>query len=165
MKYSSKLELFEQLRIKNKSFLENVLWKLTGNRELFAEAMQNTLLKMWQHIDKLNGPSSNGYIYRIAQSAVSKAWRNRTGGKESIQTDWIEEAGNPSDKAGDDELAQKVRYVIATLPKQQARAVMMRYLEQKEYDFIAAQLNCTEAAARSNVSKAIENLKRKLANE
>jgi DNA-directed RNA polymerase specialized sigma24 family protein len=39
----------------------------------------------------------------------------------------------------------------------------MRYFEQKDYPAIAARLGCSEAAARSHVSKAVATLKRKLA--
>jgi len=39
----------------------------------------------------------------------------------------------------------------------------MRYFEQKDYPAIAACLGCTEAAARSHVSKAVATLKGKLA--
>jgi hypothetical protein len=55
------------------------LWKLTGNRELFVEAMQNALLGMWQNVEKLNDKKAGAYIYRIALTANSKAWRNRIG--------------------------------------------------------------------------------------
>jgi RNA polymerase sigma factor (sigma-70 family) len=165
MRYSSKLELFERLRVRHTRFLENALWKLTGDRELFAEAMQNALLKMWQHIDKLDGPGNNGYLYRIAQSSVSMAWRNRAGTKEYIESDLAGVAGNPADEICDNESAQKVRYAITQLPAKQAKAVMMRYIEQKDYPIVAAELKCTEAAARSNVSKALVTLKRKLDNE
>ena len=165
MKYSSKLELFERVRTTHTKFLENVLWKLTGERELFAEAMQNALLKMWQHIDKLNGSSNSAYLYRIAQSAVSAAWRNRLGSKGYIDSESVGVAESPANKVCDNELAQKVRYAITQLPAKQAKAVMMRYLEQKDYEAVAAELKCTQATARSNVSKALVTLKRKLDNE
>jgi RNA polymerase sigma factor (sigma-70 family) len=165
MEYSSKLELFERIRATHAKFLENVLWKLTGDRELFAEAMQNALLKMWQHIYKLNGTSDSAYLYRIAQSSVSIAWRNRLKNKEYIDSESIDVTESPADKVCNNELAQKVRYAIARLPNKQAKAIMMRYLEQKDYQAIAVKLKCSEATVRSNVSKALEVLKRKLNNE
>jgi DNA-directed RNA polymerase specialized sigma24 family protein len=39
----------------------------------------------------------------------------------------------------------------------------MRYLEQQDYKDISAKMGCTEAGARSNVSKAVASLKNKLA--
>lgn len=40
----------------------------------------------------------------------------------------------------------------------------MRYLEQQRYEDIARNLGCSEAGARSHVSKALAALKGKLAN-
>jgi DNA-directed RNA polymerase specialized sigma24 family protein len=39
----------------------------------------------------------------------------------------------------------------------------MRYFEQQQYNEIAEKLGCSEAAARSHVSKALATLKSKLA--
>ena len=44
MKYKQKIEVFDRIRVKYGEFLKAVLWKLTGDYELFAEAMQNALL-------------------------------------------------------------------------------------------------------------------------
>ena len=46
MKQDERLEIFEKLRAKYSVFLLSVLWKLTGDRELFTEAMQYTLMGM-----------------------------------------------------------------------------------------------------------------------
>jgi len=79
MRYARRVESFEQLRAKYGGFLTSVLWKLSGDKELFAEAMQYSLLGMWQHIEKLGGKKAGAYIYRIALTANSAAWRNRVG--------------------------------------------------------------------------------------
>jgi len=79
MKFSKQAEIFERARTRYTAFLASVLWKLTGDRELFTEAMQYALLGMWQHVGKLNGNKAGAYIYKIALSANSKAWRNRIG--------------------------------------------------------------------------------------
>ena len=44
MRHSERLQLFEEIRAGYSVFLLSVLWKLTGDKELFAEAMQYTLL-------------------------------------------------------------------------------------------------------------------------
>ncbi|MBL7185025.1 MAG: LamG domain-containing protein [Phycisphaerae bacterium] len=43
MKHSERLEIFEKVRAEHSVFLLSVLWKLTGDKELFTEAMQYTL--------------------------------------------------------------------------------------------------------------------------
>jgi RNA polymerase sigma factor (sigma-70 family) len=54
--------------------------------------------------------------------------------------------------------------VMAQLPAKQGRAIVMRYLEQQGYEDIARNLGCSEAGARSHVSKALAALKDKLTN-
>lgn len=163
MKHSERLELFEKVRARYSVFLLSVLWKLTGDKELFTEAMQYTLLGMWRHIEKLNGKKAGAYIYRIALTANSWAWRNRIGqnGQFARSQDGIEP--EPGDKIDRFELKEKVRKAISRLPDKQGKAIVMRYFQQHDYQTIAEKLNCSKAGARSHVSKALATLKDKLA--
>jgi RNA polymerase sigma factor (sigma-70 family) len=163
MKHSERVELFEKIRARYSMFLVSVLWKLTGDRELFTEATQYTLLGMWQHVEKLNDRKAGAYIYRIALTANSRAWRDRAGRNGEFARSRIDIGKDPSEKIGRVELAAKVRRAISQLPDRQGRAIVMRYLEQQDYQAIAGTLRCTQAGARSHVSKAIAALKDKLA--
>ena len=163
MNYAKRAEVFRQLRIRYLGFLTSVLWQLAGDRELFTEAMQNALLGMWQNVEKLNGKKAGAYIYRIALTANSKAWRNRIGRDGQISKAQVGGEKKPQEKIVKSESGSKMRQAIAQLPAKQGRAIVMRYLEQKDYSAIAERLNCSEAGARSNVSKAIATLKGKLA--
>lgn len=162
MKQSERLEIFEKLRAEYSTFLLAVLWKLTGDRELFAEAMQYTLMGMWEHVEKLNGRKAGAYIYRIALSANSRAWRNRVGRNGELPNSRIELVKDPSEKIDQVELTSKVRKAISRLPDKQGRAIVMRYLEQHDYETISEKLRCSKASARSHVSKALAALKNKL---
>ena len=164
MKYSKRAEVFRQLRTRYSGFLTSVLWRLTGDKELFTEAMQYALLGMWQHIEKLNGKKAGAYIYRIALTANSKAWRNRIGRDGQISRSQVGIEKDPAVRIGENELVGMVRRAIAQLPAKQSRAIVMRYLEQRDYKDVAERLNCSEAGARSNVSRALAVLKGKLAN-
>jgi RNA polymerase sigma factor (sigma-70 family) len=163
MKFSRQAEIFERARATYAGFLASVLWKLTGDRELFTEAMQYALLGMWQHVGKLNGQKAHGYIYKIALSANSKAWRNRMGKDGELIRNQIALAKGPDDAVDREELVTMVRREICRLPAKQAKAIVMRYLEQEDYHGIADKLSCTEAGARSHVSKALATLKSRLA--
>lgn len=164
MKYAKRLEIFEQARATYAGFLTSVLWKLTGDKELFAEAMQYAFLEMWQHIEKLNGKKAGAYIYRIALTANSAAWRNRVGRDGQISPIQGGVDKDPREKADKSELADIVRRAIVQLPAKQGRAILMRYLEQRDYKDVAEKMGCSEAGARSNVSKALATLKGKLVN-
>ncbi len=163
MNCSKRAELFRQLRTKHAGYLASVLWKLTGDRELFTEAMQYALLGMWQHIEKLKGKKATAYIYRIVLTANSKAWRERIGRNGEFSPSQIGIQETPEEKLDRSELVTMVRRAISQLPAKQSKAVVMRYLEQHDYGNIATQLRCSQAGARSHVSKALATLKSKLA--
>ena len=163
MNYTKRAEIFRQLRARHTGYISGVLWKLTGDRELFTDAMQYALLGIWQHIEKLNGRKARAYIYRIVLTANSRAWRDRIGKNGHFNHCRIGNDRNPEQELDGIELAEMVRREISRLPAKQAKAIVMRYFEQQDYENIAAQLRCSVAGARSNVSKAIATLKTKLA--
>jgi RNA polymerase sigma factor (sigma-70 family) len=129
MNYTKRAELFRQLRAKHIGCISSVLWKLTGDRELFTEALQYSLLGMWQHIEKLNSHRAGAYIYRIVLTANSKAWRDRIGKNGHFSPDKIDCEKDPVEKTGRSELAVQVRKAISRLPVKQSRAIVMRYFE------------------------------------
>jgi RNA polymerase sigma-70 factor (ECF subfamily) len=163
MKYSKRVQIFRQAKQQHLKFLASILWKLTADRELFTEAMQYAMLGMWRHVEKLSSKKAGAYIYRIALTANSKAWRDRIGKNGQISQDQVSAEQDPQEKAGQSELVAKVRRAITQLPARQSRAIVMRYFEQHSYEDVAAKLGCSEAGARSNVSKALATLKGKLA--
>ena len=162
MEYSKRLKAFEDVKGRYNSFLTALLWRLTGERELFAEAYQTALMKIWQNVEKLNSPAAIGYIYRIALSANSTAWKKRISRDGQTSLDECPQEPIVVENKIDNELVETVRRQIAKLPFKQGQAIVMRYLEQKDYDAIAARLGCSEISARSNVSKALAALKKKL---
>jgi len=163
MKHSERLEIFEKVRAEYSAFLVSVLWKLTGDKELFSEAMQYTLMGIWQHVEKLKSQKAGAYIYRIALTANSRAWRNRIGRNGDFAKSRVGVDAEPGEHLHRTELAAKVRRVMSQLPEKQGRAIVMRYLEQHDYQTISEKLGCSKAGARSHVSKALGVLKDKLA--
>ena len=162
MRYSKRLELFEKLKNDYIGYLTATLWKLTCDTDIFDEAIQYALLAIWMNLEKLTGPQAGAYIYRIALSANSKAWRNRTGKNGQIP-DATPTGRAAYEEAIDAETLNMVRKEIAKLPEQQGQAIVMRYIEQTDYKAIADKLNCAEDTARSHVSKAINTLRNNLA--
>jgi RNA polymerase sigma factor (sigma-70 family) len=156
------LELFEKLKNEYTGYLTSTLWKLTGDTDLFSEAIQYAFLGIWMNLEKLTGPQAGAYIHRIALSANSKAWRNRIGKDGQIQKANV--FINPTANGPvDEETLNIVRKEIAKLPEKQSQAIVMRYIDRHDYHAIAGKLNCTEDTARSHVSKAIAALREKLA--
>jgi len=163
MTHEERVAVFDRLRNRYLGFLTAVLWRLTGDRELFAEAMQYALMGLWRHVEKLEGEKAPSYLYRIALSANAKAWRQRIGRDGDLAADSAGSEAGPETRMHRVDLLARVRQTIARLPNKQGRAVVMRYFDQKDYASIAADLGCSEAAARSHVSKAVATLRGRLA--
>jgi len=159
MNYSRRLELFEKSRAEYTGLLTAILWKLAGDKELFVEALQFALLAMWQNVEKLNTPAAAGYIYRIALSANSKAWRNRIGKNGQLPDNVVAQTRREEPDA---ETIHAVRKTISQLPERQSQAIVMRYIEHLDYETIAAKLDCSAETARSHVSKALTTLRQTL---
>jgi len=162
MEYARRVDIFRRIKTDYAGFLTSVLWRLTGDRELFSEALQYAMLEMWRHVEKLDGKKAGAYIYRIALSANSKAWRNRIGKNGQFSDSQLDIAAEPQQRNDDVELTAKLRKSIARLPAKQSAALVMRYLQQQDYETIAQKLGCSPVSARSNVSKAVSALKRVL---
>ncbi|MCJ7778360.1 MAG: sigma-70 family RNA polymerase sigma factor, partial [Sedimentisphaerales bacterium] len=90
-------------------------------------------------------------------------WRNRIGRNGQLPTSRIDIDQGPGEKIERVELTAKIRKAISRLPDKQGRAIVMRYLEQHDYETISEKLCCTKTSARSHVSKALAALKDKLA--
>ena len=109
MAHPERVKAFDRLRGEYSPMMTALLWKLTGDREIFAEAMQYALLGMWRHLEKLNGERAPGYLYRIVLSANSRAWRKRIGKDGHINSDLIAGPSVEDCNPPDSELIEKVR--------------------------------------------------------
>ena len=132
MTHAERVAAFDRLRARYLRFLTAVLWKLSGDRELFAEAMQYALLGLWRHVEKLEGGKAGSYIYRIALSANAKAWRQRIGRNGDIAARPTEYESRPVEavrqaakiRGGGDENYEQSRGMLRRLPWWLTRAVL-----------------------------------------
>jgi len=157
----SRAQRFREINTEYGQYLKLLLWKMTGQRELFEEALQESLVRIWKHSGKIKEPTAKSYLYRIAQSAVAQAWDNlKPSGAQFIPEQHAMEKDHQASHL--DGLLHRVQAYISKLPYKQSRAISLRYFCRKEYAQIAHCLNCSEAGARSHVSKALATLRTQL---
>jgi len=159
MDHAARLKLFDAVWAEHGQLVEAALWRLTGDRERFGEALQESLLQIWRHLDKLQGPSARAYLYRIGRSAAAQAWRKRAGSRPDVSNDQPAAGDRPDELASRREMIAAVRRAISELPEPHARAITLRYLEQKEYDAIAREMECPPATTRTYVSRGLAALR------
>ncbi len=154
---------FDILLSRYSTFLKGVLWKLTGDRELFAESMQNALLAIWRNVETISDKGNSRYMYRVAQSAASKAWKQRPiASGESVLKTVVSCETSDDFMAQSDEIG-RLRSAITALPDKHCQAIIMRYLQQMDYVDIAEVIGCSAVTARSHVSKGLAILRKRFA--
>ncbi len=155
----SRSQQFRRITAEHGEFLKQVLWKMTGLRELFEEALQESLVRIWKHGSKVKQSTAKAYLYRIAQSAVAQAWANLKPMGAELTVEPHSAGYDAAQRPCDDGLFHRIRQAISRLPYKQSRAIGLRYFSQHDYAHIAQCLNCSEATARSHVSKGLVKLR------
>lgn len=136
---------------------------LTRNRSDADDLYQETLIKAYRAFDRLDGAANHrAWLYRIATNTFL------SGKRRSNREDSLDAAGetivpvDPADHAADLEardLLHEVERFIASLPDKQRIALILRKYQEMGYADIAANLKCSEAAARANVHEALRKVR------
>jgi RNA polymerase sigma factor (sigma-70 family) len=109
------------------------------------------------------GPSGVSWLLGIAQNKLRESARRRR-----VETRARERLGMPSLAIDDEDLERIEREsdnavaLLQRLPIAQRDAVYSRVVDEKGYEEIAEQLNCSEALARQNVSRGLRRLRAQL---
>jgi RNA polymerase sigma factor (sigma-70 family) len=145
------------------------IWRVVGNAQDADDAMQNALLSLWKHWQRIVAhPTADALVLKICIDAAydvrRRRWRAyRFEQLHSSNDEPADPAGSPAEKLIRNETYSVVRNAIDGLSRQQAVAMLMRVLEELPYNEIAAAMGCTEATARKHVSRGREHLRIALA--
>lgn len=136
---------------------------VTGSQEAAEDAVQAALeraLPRWERIAAAEDPDA--YVRRMVVNAYISLWRR--GGRQESPVAEVTGTGEPDPGDVVVEL-EAVKRVLAALPRRQRAAVVLRFLEDRDYREIAGVLACSEATARSYVHRALQTLRRELSEE
>jgi len=152
---------FEELVRLRRDIIVGVLWKILGNAADVDDAFQDVLWRLWRNMPSLGtNPGLGGYVRRTAMSAGIDILRARRRRQRIVSALDMQVA------AGEDpvspELKTLLRMEVAKLPRKASLAFIMRHYDGASYDKIADTLGCSEAAARSHVSKAVKRLRKRM---
>jgi RNA polymerase sigma factor (sigma-70 family) len=131
------------------------------------DVFQNVLMTIWKDLKKIHAhPNPHGYILRVCVSASYDALRKRSRMRKhhaSIEDDEIN-VPHPVTMPPyiSRETESRIVSAITKLPKQQAMAVLLQVVEDEGFVGIARTLGCTEATARSHLSKGKARLREML---
>ena len=139
----------------------NYLLRLTSHPEESMDLCQDTFLKAYQNLGRLDDPARFGsWLYRIAHNeAMSHLRRPRR------ETELEDQAvgGVPAGRMLSVEVSLAVESALARLSEDQREAVVLKVYEGFKFDEIAEILNCPASTIKSRVYTGLELLKEILA--
>lgn len=137
--------------------------QLTRNRADADDLYQETLIKAYRAFDRLDGDANHrAWLFRIATNTFLSSRRRVK--REDPLDDTLESVlpADPVDHVAELEardLLMEVQRFVESLPDKQRIALILRKYHEMGYSDIAANLKCSEAAARANVHEALRKLR------
>lgn len=131
---------------------------IVGNHEDAEDALQETFLRAFRHLDGLREETSEkSWLYRIATNEALRLLENRR------TTDDVADHNPPQDETPDyDNLQQALTAAIDQLPPRQRAVFCMRYYDELSYDDIASATDSNVKAVTANFYHAKERIRQYL---
>jgi RNA polymerase sigma-70 factor (sigma-E family) len=130
-------------------------WLLTGDNQLAEDLVQTALGKSWSAWDRVSANGSfEAYVRRVMYTTYVAWWRRRWNG-ERPTADLPERPDPPAPQ----ELRHDLVRALATLPKGQRAAVVLRYFEDLSERQTAEVLGCSIGTVKSQTARALAALR------
>jgi len=141
---------------------------MTRDRESAEDAVQNSLIKMWNHVPSLRLKSSlKAWLLRIVINEVNQQRR-----KKRLPTFSVEEV---EDLTGDYDETESIvdnreqyrnlKRALEMLPETQREMIVLRYFSELTVPEIASVTGTREGTIKSRLSRALDRLGKILRNE
>jgi len=168
---------FDSLLLKYRSPLVNFLYRMVRDRATAEDLAQDVFLRVYR-ARKQYIPSAKftTWLFRIATNAALNSVRDNRHQRMAVSLDVPareEPEALPRELPAremriDEHLLERdrvefIQRAIAALPEKQRAAVLLHKYEEMDYAEIAQILDCTEAALKSLLFRAYENLRVQLA--
>lgn len=150
--------------------LKNVLYRLalriTMNREEAEDAVQETMIKVWdkrgswQELDSIEA-----FSLTICRNVALDMTRRSARKDESLDMQTYEPQAssvtNPDERAEQKDMVDMVRRIVDSLPEKQRTCMQLRDFEGKSYKDIATVLSISEEQVKVNIYRARQAVKQK----
>lgn len=155
-------EAFQKLLLEYQRPLYNHIRNIVLNHDDTDDVLQNTFVKVFQHLKKFKGESKLfSWMYRIATNEAvtfinKKAKQNGTT-SEFIQAKIIENLQADSHFDGD-AIQIKLQKAIVNLPEKQQLVFKMRYFEEIKYEEMSTILGTSVGALKASYHHAVKKI-------
>lgn len=166
------MDAFEALLLRYEKKVYTIAYKYMGDPDDAGDLAQEALLKAWQSIGGFRGDSSFGtWLGRIAANCCLDELRRRRRVQTTSLDDLVElEDGavqkelaspqeTPEEAAIRQETAQYVQSLLGRMREEYRTVLVLRELEGRSYEEIAAELDCSLGTVKSRIFRARAYLK------
>jgi RNA polymerase sigma-70 factor (ECF subfamily) len=158
---------FEKIMQRHEREIMGFLLRVSGDRHDAADLFQETWLRAYRAYPRLELDSEvRPWLYAIAGNLCRN--RARDGARRARVIVSVDEKNPPAERTGsahrgfgenEGYAAVRMRELIASLPAKQREALQLRFFAGLDYAEIAAAMDCSDQAARANVSQARRKIK------
>ncbi len=158
-------QAFDKLVKENKDKMFALTLRMTGDREVALDLMQDTFLTAYKEIGRFRGEAGfSSWLYRIASNKALNYLKRKKILSFIPLTEKTSDAVSYEmpDNIDGEGLNKELALAINSLPPKQKLVFNLRFYEQLPFGKIAGILNKSESTVKTNYQKAIEKLRKKL---
>ena len=136
------------------------VWRIARDADDADDAFQQALETIWKRLERIRRhPNPRALILRICVNAAydvlrKRARRLRREVSDAIPDELPDTSPSATDRIAARESHSEILSAISRLPRSQAQAVLMRFVQELPYCEIAQALGCSEATARRHIANA-----------
>ena len=174
------LAAFEQLVERHSERAFQLAYSILQNRQDAEEVVQDAFLRIYRSLGNFRGDAQfTTWMYRIVVNLCNNKFRwnkvrgiNRTisidaplpnaEGDESLRLELPSSEAPPDEQLAFAELRERVEKAMAQLPESYRTAVMLRNVQQLDYEEIAKILDCAVGTVKSRINRGRELLRQAL---
>lgn len=144
----------------------SVCLKITRNRDLAEDAVQDALLSAWNKRHQFDRSARlDTWIHRIAVNAALQLLRkNRPGVWEPLETDVPDDVASLDDARAGQELDKELALALEKLTEIERVCFVLKHLEQWRLKEIAEELNVGIGTIKQAIFRAVKKLRISMAN-
>jgi RNA polymerase sigma-70 factor, ECF subfamily len=169
---------FAELVRRYRNQITNYVYRMTNDYDLAVDLAQETFMRVYAAAERYQTSYAfSTYIYRIATNLAISELRRRKRRRLVSLSSFFRERESPSDSTelempdagplqdatfAEDERRAAVARAIATLPEKYRAPLVLRDVEERSYEEIAAILRMNEGTVKSRINRARSFLRDKL---
>ena len=174
---------FDQLVERHSDRAFQLAYSILQNRQDAEEVVQDAFIRIYRSLSNFRGDSQfSTWMYRIVVNLCNNKFRwnkvrganctisidaplSNAEGDDDLRLELPSSDASPNEQAEFADLRERLEKAMATLPESYRTAVMLRNVQQLDYEEIAKILDCAVGTVKSRINRGRELLRQALKGE